>query len=51
MPMEGSFKKDGKASTCLCFKEKKTECLLCYEVVSVIKEYILRRHVDTKHGA
>lgn len=21
--MEGSFKKDGKASTCLCFKEKK----------------------------
>lgn len=23
MPMEGSFKKGGKASTCLCFKEKK----------------------------
>lgn len=26
-------------------------CLLCYEAVSVVKEYNLRRHFDTKHGA
>uniref|UniRef100_A0A3B1JQL7 General transcription factor II-I repeat domain-containing protein 2B-like n=1 Tax=Astyanax mexicanus TaxID=7994 RepID=A0A3B1JQL7_ASTMX len=26
-------------------------CLLCCEAVSVIKEYNLRRHFDTKHGA
>eukprot|EP00066_Takifugu_rubripes_P027642 XP_011616908.1 PREDICTED: LOW QUALITY PROTEIN: general transcription factor II-I repeat domain-containing protein 2-like [Takifugu rubripes] len=26
-------------------------CLLCYEAVSVVKEYNLRRHSDTKHGA
>uniref|UniRef100_A0A8P4KAR1 SPIN-DOC-like zinc-finger domain-containing protein n=1 Tax=Dicentrarchus labrax TaxID=13489 RepID=A0A8P4KAR1_DICLA len=25
-------------------------CLLCYEAVSVVKEYNLRRHFDTKHG-
>ena len=26
-------------------------CLVCYEVVSVVKEYNLRRHFETKHGA
>lgn len=26
-------------------------CLLCYEAVSVVKEYNLRWHFDTKHGA
>nr|XP_040025001.1 general transcription factor II-I repeat domain-containing protein 2-like [Gasterosteus aculeatus aculeatus] len=26
-------------------------CLLCYEAVSVVKDYNLRRHFDTKHGA
>ena len=26
-------------------------CLLCYEAVSVVKEYNLCRHFDTKHGA
>jgi len=26
-------------------------CFLCYEAVSVVKEYNLRRHFDTKHGA
>ena len=32
-------------------KEKKKRCLLCYEAVSVVKEYNLRLHFDTKHGA
>uniref|UniRef100_A0A3B4TWZ1 SPIN-DOC-like zinc-finger domain-containing protein n=1 Tax=Seriola dumerili TaxID=41447 RepID=A0A3B4TWZ1_SERDU len=26
-------------------------CLLCYEAVADVKEYNLRRHFDTKHGA
>ena len=30
---------------------EKPVCLLCYEAVSVVKEYNLRRHFDTKHGA
>lgn len=44
------FKNDGKARTCLCFKVK-NRCVLCHEAVSVIKEYNLHRHFDTKHGA
>ncbi|KAJ8394068.1 hypothetical protein AAFF_G00054120 [Aldrovandia affinis] len=32
-------------------KGEKPVCLLCYEAVSVMKEYNLRRHFDTKHGA
>ena len=32
-------------------QREKTVCLLCSEVVSVIKEYNLRRHYETKHGA
>lgn len=51
MQTEGSFKKDRKEKTCLCFKEKKTVCLLCYESASVVKEYNLCRLFDTKHGA
>ena len=30
---------------------EKTECLLCYEAGSVVKEYNLRLHFDTKHRA
>ena len=30
---------------------EKPVCLVCYEAVSVIKEYNLRRHFDTKHRA
>ncbi|XP_053281505.1 general transcription factor II-I repeat domain-containing protein 2 [Pleuronectes platessa] len=30
---------------------EKPVCLVCYEAVSVVKEYDLRRHFDTKHGA
>lgn len=30
---------------------EKPVCLLCYEAVAVVKEYNLRRHFDTKHGA
>lgn len=30
---------------------EKPVCLLCSEAVSVIKEYNLRRHYETKHGA
>ena len=30
---------------------EKTVCLLCHEAVSVVKEYNVRRHFDTKHGA
>lgn len=30
---------------------EKPVCLVCYEAVSVVKEYNLRRHFDTKHGA
>ena len=48
MQTEDCFKKDGRVNTCLCFKEKD---LLCYEVVSVVKAYNLRRHFDTKRGA
>ncbi|KAM5191501.1 general transcription factor II-I repeat domain-containing protein 2-like [Mantella aurantiaca] len=32
-------------------REDKPVCILCYETVSVMKEYNLRRHFDTKHGA
>uniref|UniRef100_A0A3Q3K1D3 SPIN-DOC-like zinc-finger domain-containing protein n=1 Tax=Monopterus albus TaxID=43700 RepID=A0A3Q3K1D3_MONAL len=39
-----------ETNTCLCFKVEKPVCLLCYET-SVVKEYNLRRHFDTKHGA
>ena len=28
---------------------EKTECILCYEAMSVIKAYNLHRHFDTKH--
>lgn len=30
---------------------EKPVCLVCYEAVSVVTEYNLRRHFDTKHGA
>ena len=30
---------------------EKPVCLLCHEAVSVVKEYNLRRHFDTKDGA
>ncbi|XP_034078937.1 LOW QUALITY PROTEIN: general transcription factor II-I repeat domain-containing protein 2B-like [Gymnodraco acuticeps] len=30
---------------------EKPVCLLCYEAVAVVKEYNLRRHFETKHGA
>ena len=30
---------------------EKPVCLLCHKVVLVVKEYNLRRHFDTKHGA
>ncbi|KAJ1081737.1 hypothetical protein NDU88_001913 [Pleurodeles waltl] len=29
----------------------KPVCLICYEAVAVMKEYNLRRHFETKHGA
>ena len=32
-------------------QSEKPICLLCHEAVSVVKEYNLRRHFDTKHGA
>ena len=32
-------------------QKEKPVCLLCYEAVSVVKEYNLRSHFDTKHGA
>lgn len=31
--------------------EDKPVCLICYEAVAVMKEYNLRRHFETKHGA
>uniref|UniRef100_A0A3P8SR68 SPIN-DOC-like zinc-finger domain-containing protein n=1 Tax=Amphiprion percula TaxID=161767 RepID=A0A3P8SR68_AMPPE len=30
---------------------EKLVCLLCYEALSVVKEYNLRQHFETKHGA
>lgn len=29
---------------------EKPVCLLCYEAVSMMKEYNIRQHFDTKHG-
>eukprot|EP00079_Xenopus_tropicalis_P019879 XP_012810096.1 PREDICTED: general transcription factor II-I repeat domain-containing protein 2-like [Xenopus tropicalis] len=31
-------------------REGKPVCILCYETVSVMKEYNIRRHFDTKHN-
>lgn len=30
---------------------EKPVCLLCHEALSVVKEYNIRWHFDTKHGA
>ncbi|XP_045678765.1 general transcription factor II-I repeat domain-containing protein 2-like isoform X1 [Phyllostomus hastatus] len=32
------------------FQGENPVCLLCYETISVIKEYNVRRHFETKHG-
>ena len=42
----GSFRNDGKADT--RFQGEKN-CSLCYEVMSVVKEYNLCHHFDNNH--
>lgn len=47
--MEDCFRRDGKANTCLCLKDKNQVGLLCYEAASVNKECNFPRHFDTEH--
>lgn len=35
----------------VCASKRKQVCLLCYEAVSVMKEYNLCQNSDTKHEA
>ncbi len=50
MQKEGILMKDGKVNMSVLQREK-TICLLCCEAVSIVKEYNIRRHFDTRHGA
>ncbi|KAF4081932.1 hypothetical protein AMELA_G00146060, partial [Ameiurus melas] len=51
MQMEGCFMKDGKASICLCFKEKNRYVLCVMRRCRSSKSITLRRPFDTKNGA
>ena len=35
----------------ICASRRKTGMFLCYEAVSVMKEYNVHRHIHSKHGA
>ena len=45
------FQKSWENKYMFVLQAEKPVCLLCHEAVSVVKEYNLRRHFDTKHGA
>ena len=44
------FQESWESKYMLVLQAEKPVCLLCHEAVSVVKEYNLRRHFDTKHG-
>ena len=51
MHKEGSFMNDGKTITSLYLKVKKQYVFCVMRRVSVVKEFNLVRHFDSKHGA
>ena len=43
------FRKDGLNNIFFIIHKDKPICLICNETVSVLKEYNLKRHYNTKH--